>query len=165
MDDAIDKTDKVAAPHVEDNGEQRKTAQQEVNKEIRGVSEYLLEVHGLPPDCKGEGVTRVIYENLNGLQSTLSKNEKLDKAQQITMKETCSHILHSSLRQGGACRGLDANNWALREMVVGIRDRSRAGKWFSKSCLFTRNEILRRDLLAHPPTSLDGSGTGQNRMA
>ena len=98
------------------------------SKEIRGVSEYLLNVHGLPPVLRRDGVTRVMYENLNGLQSTLSKNEKLDKAQQITMKETCSHILHSSLRQGGACRGLDANNWALREMVVRIGDRSRAGK-------------------------------------
>ncbi len=57
----------VAAPLVEDNGERRRTAVQEVSKEIRGVSEYLLEVHGLPPGRKGEGVTRVIYENLNGL--------------------------------------------------------------------------------------------------
>jgi hypothetical protein len=44
---------------------------------------YLLDVHGLPPGWKGECVTRAIYENLNGLQSLLSKNEKLDKAQQI----------------------------------------------------------------------------------
>jgi hypothetical protein len=49
-----------------------------------GVSEYLLEVHGLPPGRKGDGVTRLIYENLNGLQSTmLRKNEKLEKAQQV----------------------------------------------------------------------------------
>jgi hypothetical protein len=72
---------------------------------------------------------------------------------------------YSSLQQGGACRGIDANDWALREMVVEIGDRSRAGKLFSGICLFLRNEILRRDLLAHPKTPLDGSGTGQNRMA
>jgi hypothetical protein len=48
------------------------------------VSEYLLEVHGLAPGRKGEGVTRLIYENLNGLQSTLSnKNEKLEKARRV----------------------------------------------------------------------------------
>ncbi len=71
---------------------------------------------------------------------------------------------YSSLQQGGACRGIDANNWAIREMVVGIGDRSRTGKLFTGICLFSRNEILRRDLPACPMTSLDGSGTGQNRM-
>jgi hypothetical protein len=45
------------------------------------VLEYLLEVHGLPPGRKEDGVTRLIYENLNGFQSTmLSKNGKLEKA-------------------------------------------------------------------------------------
>jgi hypothetical protein len=49
-----------------------------------GVSEYLLEVHGLPLDRKGDGVTMLIYEDLNGLQSTmLRKNEKLEKAQWV----------------------------------------------------------------------------------
>jgi hypothetical protein len=60
FDEAIDETGTVAAPLVEDNGEQRRKAEeQEVSKEIKGVSEYLLEVHGLPPGQKGEGVTRV----------------------------------------------------------------------------------------------------------
>jgi hypothetical protein len=83
LDEAINEMGTVAAPSVEDAGEQRRTAEQEVSKEIRGVLEYLLNVHGLPPGWKGEGVTRVIYENLNGLQSALSKNEKLDKARQV----------------------------------------------------------------------------------
>jgi hypothetical protein len=48
------------------------------------------------------------------------------------------------------CRGIDANDEALREMVVGIGDRSRAGKGFSGICSFSRNEILRRDLPARP---------------
>jgi hypothetical protein len=83
LDEAINETGTVAAPSVEDAVEQRRTAEQEVSKEIRVGSEYLLDVHGLPPGWKGEGVTRVIYENFNGLQSALSKNEKLDKAQQV----------------------------------------------------------------------------------
>ncbi len=82
MDDPINETGTVTAAHVEDNGEQCRTAEKGVTKEIRVVLEYLLDVHGLPPGWKGEGVTRVIYENLNGSQSTLSKNEKLDKAWQ-----------------------------------------------------------------------------------
>ncbi len=73
----------VVAPLVEDDSERHRTAEQEVSEEIRGVLEYLFKVHGLPPGWKGEGVTRVIYENLNCLQSTLSKNEKLDKARQV----------------------------------------------------------------------------------
>jgi hypothetical protein len=61
FDEAIDETCTVAAPLVEDNGEQCRTVEQELSKEIRRVSEYLLEVHGLPPGWKREGVTRVIY--------------------------------------------------------------------------------------------------------
>jgi hypothetical protein len=83
LDEAIDEMGTVAALSVEDASEQHRTAEQEVSKEIGGVLEYPLNVHGLPPGWKGEGVTRVIYENLNGLQSTLSKNEKLDKARQV----------------------------------------------------------------------------------
>jgi hypothetical protein len=75
LDDAINETGRVAAPPVEDNGEQCRTAENEVSKEIRGVLEYLLNVHRLPPGQKRDGVTRVMYENLNGLQSMLSKNE------------------------------------------------------------------------------------------
>jgi hypothetical protein len=56
----------------------------QLTKEIRGVLEYLLEIHGLPPGRKGDGVTRLIDENLNGLQSTmLSKNGKLEKARRV----------------------------------------------------------------------------------
>jgi hypothetical protein len=48
------------------------------------VSDYLLEVHGVPPGQKGEGITRLINENLNWLQSTLSsKNEKLEKVRRV----------------------------------------------------------------------------------
>jgi hypothetical protein len=57
---------------------------EQLKKDIMGVLEYLLEVHGLPLGRKGDGVTRLIYENLNGLQSTmLRKNEKLENAQQV----------------------------------------------------------------------------------
>ncbi len=80
LDEAINETGMVTALPVENASEQRRTAEQEVGKEIRGVLKYLLDVHELPPGQKGEGVTRRIYEKLNGLQSALSKNEKLNKA-------------------------------------------------------------------------------------
>ena len=105
MNEAINETGTVAAPLMEDNSERRRIAEQEVSKEIRGVSEYLLDVHGLPPGRKGEGVTRVIYENLNDLQSTLSQNEKLDKVRQVIndlqadvvcYNEHCQNLKHKT---------------------------------------------------------------------
>jgi hypothetical protein len=89
----------VAAPLVEDNGEQRRTAEQEVSKEIRGVSEYLLEVHRLPPGRKRDGVTRLMNKNLNGLQSMLSKNEKLDKARQVINDLQANVVCYNEHRQ------------------------------------------------------------------
>jgi hypothetical protein len=72
--------------HVQAKGvkKSRVEVEEQPIKEIRGVSEYLMEVHGLPPGRKGDRVTRLIYENLNGLQSTMSsKNGKLEKAWRI----------------------------------------------------------------------------------
>jgi hypothetical protein len=80
--------------------------EEQLKKEIRGVLEYLLEVHGLPPGWKGDGVTRLIYENLNGLQSTMSKtNGKLEKARQVIdnlqanivcYNEYCQNLRHKA---------------------------------------------------------------------
>jgi hypothetical protein len=89
----------VAAPHVADNNEGCRTAEQEVSKDARGVLEYFLDVHGPPPGRKEEGVTRVIYDNLNGLQSTLSKNEKLDKAWQIINDLQTDVVCYNEYRQ------------------------------------------------------------------
>jgi hypothetical protein len=109
LDEVTNEIGMVAVPPVEDDGEQWRTAEQEVCKEIREVLEYLLNVHGLPPGWKGEGVTRVIYENLNGLQSTLTKNEKLNKAWQIIndlqvdvecYNEHCQNLKHKTNRNG-----------------------------------------------------------------
>jgi hypothetical protein len=43
----------------------------------------LLEVLGWAPGQKAEGVTRLVYENLNGLLARLSGNEKLEKLKLI----------------------------------------------------------------------------------
>jgi hypothetical protein len=63
------------------------------------VLEYLLDVHRLPPGWKGEGVTRVICENLNGLQSALSKNENLDKAWQVINDLQADVVCYNEHRQ------------------------------------------------------------------
>ncbi len=81
---AIDETGTI--PCTNKGGEEmsRVEVEEQLKKEIRGVLKYLLEVHRLPPGRKGDGVTRLTHENLNGLQSTmLSKNGKLEKARRV----------------------------------------------------------------------------------
>jgi len=51
--------------------------------EAAGVDEAILRVHGNAPGTKLEGVCRLIYENLNGLNSRPSNNGKLEKASQL----------------------------------------------------------------------------------
>ncbi len=99
MNAAIDETCTVTSSLMEDDIQQSRIGDQEVSKEIEGVLEYLLEVHGLPPGWKGERVTRVIYENLNDLQSTLSKNEKLDKAKQVIDALQADAVCYNEHRQ------------------------------------------------------------------
>jgi hypothetical protein len=81
---AFDETGMILCTTDRSEERSRVVVEEQLKQEIRGVSEYLLEVHGLPPGRKGDGVTRLIYENLNGLQSTMSKtNGKLEKAHQV----------------------------------------------------------------------------------
>ena len=53
------------------------------NEEIQGISDDLLNVHGISPGAKPEGVTRLIYENPNGFNTRISGNEKLEKAKEL----------------------------------------------------------------------------------
>ncbi len=50
---------------------------------VLGISDKVLQVHGVAPSSKGKGVVRLIYENVNGLSNKLSNNEKVDKAKEI----------------------------------------------------------------------------------
>ena len=52
-------------------------------EEIRGVLDYLLEVHGEVPTKKKEEASRLIYENGNGFNSRTSETDKLDKLNQL----------------------------------------------------------------------------------
>jgi hypothetical protein len=48
-----------------------------------GISEEVLQVHGVAVPSKGEGVVRLIYENVNSLSNKSSNNNKVDKAKEI----------------------------------------------------------------------------------
>jgi hypothetical protein len=60
------------------------TEQQEIS-EMNNItlSEEIVQVHGYAPSKKVDGMVRLIYENVNGLQNRLSGNEKVERAKEI----------------------------------------------------------------------------------
>ena len=50
---------------------------------MRWVYDYLIKVNGVALRKKEDGIVCLMYENLNGLNSTLSGNDKLEKSRQI----------------------------------------------------------------------------------
>ena len=50
---------------------------------VKGTLDDMLSVHGVAPSQKAEGVTRLIYENMNGIPTRLMNNEKLEKAREL----------------------------------------------------------------------------------
>ena len=58
----LDETGTIST-HLLDHG---KILQQE-QESIRGVSDEVLQVHGVLPGRKEEGITRLLYENANRL--------------------------------------------------------------------------------------------------
>ena len=100
MDESIEETGTVPCPIAGDDEESRVIVEDQLRKEIREVSDYLLDVHGVPPGRKREGITRLIYENLNGLQSTLSNNnENLEKARRVIDDLQADVVCYNKHRQ------------------------------------------------------------------
>jgi hypothetical protein len=119
MDVAIDETGTVPRFHAGDDDVNRVNVEEQLRKEIREISDYLLEVHGVPPGRKGEGITRLIYENLNGIQSTLSnKNEKLEKARKVIDDLQADVVCYNEHRQN---LRHNANRNGFRQMFNGGR--------------------------------------------
>ena len=50
-------------------------------KEIMEMVDEILEVHGVAPGRKAEGVMRVIYENSDGLNNRIERNRKFGKGE------------------------------------------------------------------------------------
>ena len=50
---------------------------------MAGISDEVLEVHGVAPGQKVEGVTRVLYKNYDGMNNNIGGNDKLEKAAEI----------------------------------------------------------------------------------
>jgi hypothetical protein len=84
--EAINETGTVPCPNAGGDKESRIN----VEEQLRNV----------PPGWKGEGTTRLIYKNLNGLQSTLlSKNEKLEKARRVIDDLQADVVCYNEHRQ------------------------------------------------------------------
>ena len=77
--DTVGMTDDVPAGPEQTLRDGRSAREKEL-KQVRGLDEYLLKVHGVAPGSKPEGVWRLLYENLNGIGSCLAGNDELDKA-------------------------------------------------------------------------------------
>eukprot|EP00984_Skeletonema_dohrnii_P001486 scaffold477_cov75-Skeletonema_dohrnii-CCMP3373.AAC.1 len=84
IDEAIDETGTIGElpSAVEDRFLQAHFSRQEL-EEVRNVDDYLLKVHGRAPREKREGVVRLLYENVNGLNNRMSGNEKLERGREM----------------------------------------------------------------------------------
>jgi hypothetical protein len=77
----------------------REEIQQQEEIDIRGVSEEVLQVHGVLPGRKEEGITRLLYENANGIHNRLGGNEKLDKAKDLINELEADVVAYNEHRQ------------------------------------------------------------------
>jgi hypothetical protein len=85
---ALDKTGTVDTSPLcrnHDNSEQLVLTEQQERSRVMGagVPEEVLRVHGIAPSGKLEGVVRLIYENINGVNNRLYNNDKVEKAKEI----------------------------------------------------------------------------------
>ncbi len=119
-----------------DEGSAEEETQLQTEQDVRleeilsamGVQDEVLQVHGVVPGRKADGVVRLIYENLDGLSNKISGNEKLEKekgiiddleADLVCLNEHKQNLMHkdntngfSQLFQGGEAevRSVAAHN-------------------------------------------------------
>ncbi len=81
MDGRIDETGTLyRAEEVEVSDSLALAARVVEEREICTINDEVLEMHGTRPPPKPEGVTRLIYENTNGIDGRFKNNYKVDKA-------------------------------------------------------------------------------------
>jgi hypothetical protein len=67
--------------------------------DIRRVLEEVLQVHGVLPERKEEGITWLMYKNVNGFSNSMGGNEKLGKAKDLIDKLEADVVLYNKHRQ------------------------------------------------------------------
>ena len=101
-------------------------------KELDEVDEYLLEVHGVAPGKKGEGITRAIYhENGNGINNRMTGNEKqedppfLEKGDSAEVEFSPQQLIY--LESFDSCPGMgrvavmDSNQLVMLGKVMSVK--------------------------------------------
>jgi hypothetical protein len=63
------------------------------------VSDKVLQVHGVLPGHKEEGITCLLYDNANGIPNRLCGNEKLDKAKDLINELGADVVAYNEHRQ------------------------------------------------------------------
>ena len=84
-----------------DNNE-TETLQQEI-RELNSilVPDEVLQIHGFAPARKADGTIRLIYENINGLDTRMKGNEKLEKMRvlhdnlEVDIAAYCEHKINN----------------------------------------------------------------------
>jgi hypothetical protein len=66
---------------------------------IRVVSDEVLQVHGVLPGCKEEGITRLLYKNANGISNRMGGNNKLSKAKDLINELGADIVAYNKHRQ------------------------------------------------------------------
>ena len=77
----------------------REEIQQQERIDIRGVSDEILQVHGIIPGRKDDEIIRLLYENTNGIPNRLGENEKLDKAKELIDELGADVVAYNEHRQ------------------------------------------------------------------
>jgi hypothetical protein len=57
--------------------------QEQLNLREKGIINDVQRIHGVLPASKGEGVTRIMYENANGINNRMCNNDKVEKAKEL----------------------------------------------------------------------------------
>jgi hypothetical protein len=65
------------------NNRAGKAAKDEHRRVLKAVKEGLLQVHGLAPNTKQQGIFNIMGENCNGLNNRIGSNGKIAKALDI----------------------------------------------------------------------------------
>ena len=89
----------MTSDESDDEGENQAEVRQREMLEASGVSDEVLEVHGVAPGTKADGVFRMIYENCNGLSNKISGNDKLEKAKEIIDELEVDVVCYNEHRQ------------------------------------------------------------------
>jgi hypothetical protein len=112
-----------------ENNEQLAIVEQQEGNRVTGLGfpEEVLQIHGAAPASKPEGVIRLVYEKVNGINNRLSGNEKVEKAKEI----------HDEL---------EVNIVAYNEHRLNIKDQRNVNRF---NQLFKRGEAAIQSVVAH----------------